>query len=244
VRIESAGPETESWIEKAGQAGHFDVPTDEPGELSLDSEYVAWLTSNLDFVFQPSAAVCVVVLGCVDVATFEIPVTLLSASEERRFAPVPADHPLPVLDVTLANHDFGELETGGLANLEMPLGNLGRLDVEGTAWVEGGEGAFTVFPAYFQAAPDATDGVMVTWAPTAAGAQSAVLVLESNDPSRPRIEIPLLGEGLAPPGPDAPGGDGESLPVKTCGCAAGAADTGAPLGLVGLVLLVLRRRRR
>lgn len=241
-RLETTGPETTSWIERAGQTGHFDVPAEDPGDLPLSSVYVGWLNADLQFVFEPSAAVCVAILGCIDLVDFEIPVTLLSASEERRFEPVVYEHPLPVLDVPFANHDFGGIEPGDLANLEVPLGNLGLLDVEGTAWVEG-DAAFSVFPSYFQAAEDATDGVMVTWAPTIEGDQTAVLVLESNDPGRPRIEIPLLGRAESPETTDTDDGEGISMPVKQCGCATPAAPALSPALLVAGWLLTRRRTR-
>ena len=52
-----------------------------------------------------------------------------------------------------------------LANLEVPFQSLGKLDLEGTAAIEGSD-AFTVFPEYFRSAEDYSDGVMVTFAPS------------------------------------------------------------------------------
>src|SRR5690606_37584298 len=145
--------------------------------------------------FAPAGEVCVAVIGCYDVYSTELPVSLAGVSEERAFSPQLYEHPLPSISVPLANHDFGEVALGNLVNLEVPIENVGLLPLEGWVSIVGSE-HITVFPEYFAASVGNTDGVMLTFAPEALEDMSALLVIESNDPVRPRIEIPLIGAGF------------------------------------------------
>jgi MYXO-CTERM domain-containing protein len=216
----------------------FDVHEDDPGELSLESTYSGWIDADLDIGFQPTVQICVIVVGCFDVARFDIPVPLVTAHQLREFTPADYSHPLPSLLPPITNHDFGDVDAGTTNNLEIALKNVGLLDLEGTAAIEG-DATFTVFPEYFSASADATDGLVVTYSPIEAGEQTAKLVLTSNDPLRPRIEIPLIGNA-ADPDHDIPG-ETVTETVKTCGCSSPGSLAPWPALLLGLLLV--RRRR-
>jgi hypothetical protein len=220
------------------ESSTFHVNEDYPGVLPLESTYYGWMDSQLDVTFQPSVDVCVVVVGCVNLAKFDIPVPLVSGMQPRAFVPVAYEHPLPSLLPTITNHDFGDVELGSTTNLEIALKNIGQLDLDGVVTIEG-DPSFTVFPDTFFAAGGATDGLVVTYTPSDASQHSATLVLDSNDPLRPRIEIPLVGH--AEEVSDDVGGDVVSESVKTCGCASPATLAAWPAAIVGL--LSLRRRR-
>ncbi|MFK7927582.1 MAG: MYXO-CTERM sorting domain-containing protein [Myxococcota bacterium] len=223
-----------------------DLPEWDPGVLELSSVYVADVTASLEAVLQPQLELCAPIFGCFRVARFDIPIPLVDETAEQRFSTVRYSHPLPSMEATVSSHDFGEVEVGTLANLQLPLTNVGQLDLEGWLRIEG-DGAFTVFPEYIQASQDNTDGAVITFAPTTDGPIAATLVIESNDPARPELRIPMGGNGwvepeLDPDDPDNPRLSGE---VRGCGCDSASSPTGglAIFGLAGL-LLGLRRRRR
>ncbi len=178
-------------------------------------------------------------VGSFTLVSFEIPVPIVSYDQDRALE-VAYQHPLPALEVPFANHDFGEQEIEALGNLAVPLLNVGRLDLEGTARIEG-DAAFTVYPTAFYAAPDVEDGVVVTYTPSDAGSHTAMLIIESNDPRNPVLQIPLRGDGAVK---DDDGLDGVEprVAVEGCGCSSQGAGPGL-LGALG-VLALLRRRRR
>lgn len=232
----------EQAITEEGATARLAVPEENPGWVDLESTYIAGMTANLDVILNPSMEICVTLFGCFDVASFEIPVTLVGVDEERAFEPVPYTHPLPSVLEPFTTHDFGEVAVDNLANLEVPVTNIGLLDLEGFAWIEG-DPAFTAFPEYFYATTDATDGFVVTFAPTEPGEYTALLVIESNDPVRPRLEIPIRATAYMPD-TSWNGDDDVSAPVKGCGCSAAPGMATAAPWLFGLVgLLGIRRRR-
>lgn len=235
----------ETVITNPAVGATHELPEWDPGVLELSSTYVADVSAALDAVIRPELEICAPIFGCFRVARFDIPVPLVDRTEEQRFGTVNYDHPLPSMEAPVASHDFGEVEVGTLANLQLPLTNIGQLDLEGWLSIEG-DGAFTVFPAYIQASQDNTDGTVVTFAPTTEGPVAATLVIESNDPARPAMRIPLGGNGwveptLDPDDPDNPRLSGE---VRGCGCDAAQGPEGslAALGLIGLVFGFRRRR--
>ena len=95
---------------------------------------------------------------------------------------------------------------------------------------------------------DGTGQVQVTVDVTAPGLATGTLVIESNDPGRPRIEIPLYANGVD--ASDLPGDTDDPLvepddfkaDINGCGCATGP-STGA-WTLAPLALLAALRRRR
>lgn len=237
IEAETEDAVGEKWIyRQEAQAGVFDVPLDDPGRLSLTSTLVTDLDAAFEIVVVPEVEVCAPVIGCLTLVSFDIPIPLTSVREERGLGPVAYEHPLPALDLDLLTHDFGEVQVGNTVNLEVPLGNLGHLDLEGEASLDA-EGAFTVFPQAFYAPEGVVDGVVVSFTPPEAGDFTAVLTLQSNDPANPAVTVPLLGRGVDPPPP-------ATISVENgCGCATGAPGS-PPLGLLALGLVALSRRRR
>jgi MYXO-CTERM domain-containing protein len=221
------------------QLTDLDVPEENPGWIDLSSTYLADLAAHLQIVLVPGLDVCSP-FGCFNVVTFEVPVDLVVYDEAHPFEAENYSHPLPSIVPPDPTHDFGEVAVGNLANATIPLADQGTLDLEGYAYIEGDAGAFTVYPTYFYATPGNEDGVVVTFAPTATGDTTALLVIESNDPVRPRIEIPLRGTAFSEdPIPDDTGrAHGE---IKTCSCASGGA--GGSVFVLALAAIVLRRRR-
>ncbi len=223
-----------------------DVPPDEP-VVDTTSVYTGSWSSELSLVITPSASVCVDVFGCVELASFDIPIALASDQVSEAFDPVELEFPLPVLVPEVDAYDFGPVEVGGLANLQLPLANEGALYLEGVTGVLGSDW-FSVYPDYFYAAPGQEDGVVVTFAPGAEGDFEATIVFESNDPDDPVYEVTVTGQGVAAEEPDGPSDDGSTQVIESevggCGCAQGSTgrSSSAWLLLVGLLSLVRRRR--
>lgn len=215
--------------------------------FGVEGIFRALWDARMDFVFTPTIQVCATFVGCIDVVNFDLPFELVSDSFEQDMPMSTYDFPMPMLVPGLATGDFGDVELGAIATLEVPLANEGLLDAYGTATIEGGTD-FSVYPGTFNAAPATEDGVVVTFAPSAEGEQTATLVLVSNDPSYPELEIPLTANGWDPTAESDTDGGGEvdeeiKADVNTCGCnGAGAAAPGL-VGALAALSLVLRRRR-
>jgi hypothetical protein len=213
------------------QVASYDVPTLFRG---------AW-DATLSLVFTPTISVTASVFGTYEIASFDIPVDILVDAFEDDFPVVDLAFPLPLMVADDADRDFGEVELGDDASIEFPITNEGELGLYGTAVITG-SADFSVFPETFNANGGTTDGLVVTFLPTAEGAQEATLLLSSNDPTVPELAIGLIGNGAQ--GSDD-GGYAEEEKVggaaSSCGCHAA---TGAPLlaGLVGALALVRRRR--
>lgn len=246
----TAGFEGVQWAANEGTILSEGAPVTLEPERSPDylveSVFTALWDARFDLVFTPTISACAPVFGCEDLFSFDIPLELLSDSFQQDFPPALYAFALPLLEPGLSAGDLGTIEPGAIANLEVPLGNVGNLAVYGDATIEG-TGDFTVYPTQFNANPGTTDGLMITFAPTAEGAQTATLVLTSNDPSMPTLTIPLTGNAEAPVNPDddVPGLDKIVVTeeIGGCGCdTPGSPATGA-LGLLATAALLARRRR-
>jgi hypothetical protein len=231
------------------------VVTAENETVLLQSERVAfrdvpgtfrgYYDADLDLMFTPTIEACIVIVGCFEVASFEIPLDVISDGIEQDFIPETYSFPLPLLVPGIDAADFGEVEVGALSNIHVPLVNDGAMEAYGTAAVVGNTD-FSVYPSYFNALPDTEDGLVVTFAPTAEGEQTATLVLTSNDPTLPDLEIPLTGNGSVPPDESDDGGqivdDGAKGEVSSCGCN-GAGPVPSAVGALLAATVLVRRRR-
>jgi len=110
---------------------------------------------------------------------------------------------VPELVVSPPSHDFGPVRIGDAAVKRFFLVNEGegRLQVEPPALAGSDPGAFGITAGGGVPIVLLEGGVWpidVEFRPHAAGGRTAELVLESNDPTRPRIEVPLAGTGALP----------------------------------------------
>lgn len=216
-------------------------------DFLVEGTYTAQWDAQFDLVFTPTMGACFPIYGCVEIVSLDIPLTLAADAFNQAFDPALYTFPLPLIDPGIDSGDFGTIEPGEIANLEVPIGNLGNLPVYGEATIEG-SGEFSVFPNAFNALAGTTDGLVVTFAPTADGPQTANLVLTSNDPSYPTLTIPLTGNAQTPsveePDDDVAGNDDvKSKEIESgCGC-----DTnegaGSALAMLAAAALLARRRR-
>jgi len=199
------------------------VPT---ASLEVDTDYVTELQSTLSLVIEPSATVNIFGALPITLLAFPIDVPLVDLLEERVLSAETASHPLPILDAP-ASLDAGGAEIGALVNLPVQLSNVGDLAVEGCATIVGSDD-FTVFPDSLFIPPGGEDGLMVSFSPIVAGQRGVTLQLQTNDPARPVVEIPITADALdpepsqtdEPEGP--PGGADASVNAEEirggCGC--------------------------
>lgn len=212
---------------------------------------VAW-EAVLSLVLVPTVEVCVDAFNdCYEVARFDVPIDLSRTTFESDLPTLSYSHPLPLLDIPITEHDFGDVPLGSLRTLELSIGNLGQLAAEGDVVVEQ-LGPFGVFPDFIYVAPGQADGIVVSFEPTVAGPASATLRLTTSDPNTPEALIELRGNGWVeggtsgtlPTGGEGPDGE-EPLQVihseTGCGCG-GASPAGVLLALVGVGAVASRRR--
>lgn len=234
----------EGSILAAGAPAVLDY-TPEPDFIAATTFRAQW-DAGLDLIFTPTISACFPIYGCVEIVSFDIPVEVLTDAFEQDFPPVPYTFPMPILQAGITSGDLGTVEPGQLATLQVPIGNLGNLAVYGDVTIEG-DGEFTVFPSTFNANPGTEDGLVVTFAPTYEGAQTANLVLNSNDPAFPVVAIPLTGNGVIPEDPEGEDnvGDEQVVTESVDGCGCASADPSAPMaGLLAVAFLARRRRKQ
>ncbi len=225
---------------------------DRVSDYDVDALFTGLWDARLGLALRPAVSACVDIIfysDCFELAAFDIPVDLVGDTVEQDFPVQELSFPLPMLASDTVSADFGDVEPGSVANVQVPFTNEGSLLVEGAVEVRGGEGAFTVYPTTLSAGPGVETGVMVSFAPTTEGAASAELVVTSNDPTMPEYVIPLSGNGYVEPEESTDGGndlaDTEKADVSSCGCATGGnAGTTLPGALALAVGAVLAARRR
>lgn len=215
----------------------LDVPDD--GAVEIWSTYVAAWDSVMDLVITPSIHLELAGSYEYEVASFDIDVNMEEVSFEDPFDTVSYAFYLPLLDDLDDAHDFGEVAVGNTVNWDLALVNDGSLELEGGLEITGSE-SFTVYPESILAAEESEDGVVVSFTPPEAGEYEGTLILETNDPFEPTLEIDLTGSGI-----ESEAGEEMTVIESEVGC--GCASTrrrGAPaLALLLLPLVIWRRER-
>jgi MYXO-CTERM domain-containing protein len=171
-------------------------------------------------------------------------------------APSQVSHDLPAVVPGARTLDFGQVVVGDASTREFIVENLGDVELTGQARVEGDAFALAegtlLLPRTNEAGPT-SQTLTLDFLPPDIGSFTGTLILTTNDPVEPEIEIPMVGAGVEPPSDDEGNGDsndvgnGDGLveqPGSGCGCATTTPGGSAlALGLLGLVGLVARRRR-
>ena len=152
--------------------------------------------------------------------------------------------PMPALDVSIAPVNFGTLDVGQTKAVEVKIGDAGAINLTGKLKIEG-EG-FSIDGGQDDFVATLTRDAVVTieFAPGIGGTYDAELVVESDDPVRGLIRIPLKGTGVASE-TDADGdGVGDGDLKNGCGCVSTPTQPlSAGLFAAGLVGLLVRRRK-
>lgn len=212
--------------------------TGEPS-LELAATFMSEWQSQLDLVLTPEVEVCIPIYGCFSVASFDVPLTLASDDLEEGFPELALSFPLPVIGTEIETYSFGEVEVGQIADLSLSIADLGLMDLEGEAGIIGSP-YFTAFPSTILCAPGTSDGIVITFAPESEGLFEGAIVLSTNDPYAPVVEIPITGTGVL--AQDDAVDDIKVIESEVgCGCATGRRVS---VGWLGLVLAVALLRRR
>jgi hypothetical protein len=115
----------------------------------------------------------------------------------------------PAVDIQPGSKNYGTLSVGSTLDQTFTVTNTGTatLHVSGTsvtnlgAGTSAGEFSITNGVSAFTLAPNATQAVIVRFAPAAAGARSATLRLASDDPNAATKDVSLSGTGQLSSGP-------------------------------------------
>jgi len=224
------------------------------GEVDFDATWVGDVQGKMGFRVTPTLTVKV---GSFSVGPLQYPLDIdlftdtVSLESDRSLVV----HDLPAVEPGARTLDFGQVTLGESSTREFVVRNLGNVELEGTAYVEGDgfvmeEEALLVARTNDGAATE--QAISIDFLPTTEGTFSGTLVLLTNDPVQPEILIPMAGAGTSPaedPGSGDPNdpGDGDGLvsqPHSGCGCSSTtpAGGLGGLLAL-GLVGVIARRRR-
>ena len=198
--------------------------------------------SEIGLVLTPSVSVCVDVLGCTELASFDVDLPIRSGAVEQSISTGPLGFGVPKIGVYDTVVEFGEIEVGEVAMAQVAIENLGESQLDGSVGILG-SGAFQVFPEGVLANPSQVDGVVVEFSPSTVGEVSASLMIDTNDPYQPLLEIELVGQGVNDQEAQDSETVGASGSVRTCGCVASTESRfpWAWLGVTGLVALSRRR---
>ena len=108
----------------------------------------------------------------------------------------------PVIAVTPASHDFGEVNVGARANQRFTISNRGAAPLQVTALaLTDPQNHFALRQPNvpFNLAPGDSASVEVTYQPRTPGATQDTLTVVSDDPERPMVQIPLVATAVVPP---------------------------------------------
>ena len=102
----------------------------------------------------------------------------------------------PHIEVGQPTLDFGAVLPGASATRELTIYNTGKDPLSlGIPFLVGGSGAFQVGPLPATAlASGGETSLSITFSPTTWGASDALLVLLSNDPEQPSLEVSLVAQ--------------------------------------------------
>ncbi|MDW8256429.1 MAG: NF038122 family metalloprotease, partial [Acidobacteriota bacterium] len=130
-------------------------------------------------------------------ATFTVTATVSGGAQ-----PPPAQ---PDIDVQPMALDFGNVTVGSTADRTVTVRNVGNAPLTVTALsIDNPRFTVTSPSAPFTVSAGGQQTITVRFAPTAAGAQSGTLRIQSNDPDEGTVSVSLTGQGVAAP-PPAPG---------------------------------------
>jgi hypothetical protein len=93
--------------------------------------------------------------------------------------------------------DYGTVEIGAPLTLVTTVSNDGTVDCAVTATVDSTTGEFALASAQtVTVTPGTSADVAVAYAPVDVGDDAGTLTLDSNDPARPSVAVPLAGSGV------------------------------------------------
>ena len=117
--------------------------------------------------------------------------------------PTQSDTTTATIDCTPSSIDFGELRVVEGESLSQPItcSNLGEDDLhilDVSLWGNTEATYSKTAPSSLMLPAGSSMQLMVTFTPTTDATNTASVLVESDDPDQPTVEIPLIGDGIAP----------------------------------------------
>ncbi len=145
-----------------------------------------------------------------DVAEPEAPDAAEPEPPDASLPDVPVIDPIPVIEVSPASIDFGAVPQGAVEARALRVRNIGDSPLQISRVVLGAppDAGFLIESPQetpFTLTPGQGLDLSVTFSPGRLGGAevSGVVVINSDDPNKPEVQIPLQGRGVATPGPCA-----------------------------------------
>ncbi len=101
----------------------------------------------------------------------------------------------PSIQVSTDRVDFGTVDVGQTATQEIVISNAGGYDLTIDSFQLITTKGFTHSGTHMTLAPDASEPLPVSFAPSLKGKWSATLTIVSNDPETPKMKVKLIGAG-------------------------------------------------
>lgn len=226
----------------------LDLPSNHNGKVQMESVWQGNATGTFGIELVPWIDLCIADFGCIYLDPFHYPWEISNDETVIGSEPVEYQHALPALGVR-NSLDLGEVYVGESTEFELDIANLGAFELEGTATYTG-DAVFNLLDDDFYAGPNQHGEIVLSFAPDAEGNFEGTLTFASNDPVLPEVQVPVRGTGVLEPvddvddDDDPTGDEGDLASVR--GCACNTTPAGAPLGVfaLGLLGMVLRRRRQ
>ena len=110
------------------------------------------------------------------------------------------DTPSPVIFIQPSSLEYGNVDAGADLTATLTIWNTGRGElILSATTIDTADGPFTISDYPLLQIPSGdSDEMQITFAPLSAGDESATLLVDSNDPDTPSLEVPLTGTGVAP----------------------------------------------
>jgi len=243
VSIESGNDAT---VYELKETALLDLPSANPGYTSVSSVWKGLLTGDISLQIVPWVTVVHSGWGLeVGPIEYDIPINLFDDIADVQSDTARFNHDLPAIQTNMVSIDFGDVTLGSVASKEIQINNLGEVKLDGEAITTGD--LFFVSNALISAPILSRDTITVEFVPNELGTFQGELVLNTIDPVRPTLTIPLVGTAVKASDNNGNNNNGNRPNVGApvgCGCSVAPMGT-APLGLLSLLGggFFIRRRR-
>lgn len=215
------------------------------GTYDVDAIWTGHVNAAWGVQLIPWIEVDVTDLGALQLPLYTFDWDLGTDSRDISSKVTTVEHSIPAID-TYTVLDLGDVIVGDVTERDFDIDNIGGMTLTGTAAMQG-DAMFDVLDRSFSTVVDGVSHITISFAPTTEGDFSGTLILRTNDPLDPTVEIPVIGTAVPViPLEEEPIGSGEEFGrIRGCGCSATSGMTGAPYAafVVGLFGLFGLRRR-
>ena len=160
--------------------------------LQVPLSYQTEVYSNCSIQLIPSVSVSGPIIGTNSLEITQIDLPSVEQTTPINLVPPTMEFPLASISLSEPSLSLESVEAGNTQNLELVLSNLGDDSLEGTLELVDDSGSFQLFGSDFSIASQQNSSVVISFE----GAENnqyyeALLVVQSNDPSQPVIQVPI-----------------------------------------------------